>query len=223
MKRSLDYAPCIPLDRKIICVGLNYRKHAEEAGLPVPSYPILFNKYANFLTGHRKKVSLPEVALQVDYEAELGIVIGKKAKNVHEALDYVFGYCSINDMSARDLQMRTSQWLLGKSLDGFCPAGPELVTADEVGNPNELGIRCYVNGELRQNSNTRDMIFYVDEIVSYIDISQYISLEPGDLILTGTPEGVIFGYPDADKIWLKSGDTVTVQIDKLGRLTNMLE
>ncbi|MFD0618618.1 fumarylacetoacetate hydrolase family protein [Paenibacillus sp. GCM10027629] len=218
----LDFAPCIPLDRKVICVGLNYRNHAKEAGLPVPSSPVLFNKFSNALTGHGKKVKLPEVTTQVDYEAELGIVIGKPAKDVtrEEALDFVFGYCCINDLSARDLQNRTSQWLLGKSLDGFCPTGPYLVTADEVGNPNGLGIRCYVNGELRQNSNTKDMIFYVDEIVSYI--SRHISLEPGDLILTGTPEGVMFGYPDDRKEWLKPGDMVTVEVDKLGRLCNEL-
>lgn len=219
-EESLDFSPCIPKDRKIICVGLNYRNHAKEAGLAVPSHPVLFNKFSNALTGHNQEVRLPEAAEQYDYEAELGIVIGKPAKNVsrEEALSYVFGYCCVNDLSARDLQGRTSQWLLGKSLDHFCPIGPYLVTADEVGNPNELGIRCYVNGELRQNSNTRDMIFHVDEIVSYI--SNYITLEPGDLILTGTPEGVMFGYPDDQKMWLKPGDSVTVEIDRLGRLRN---
>ena len=138
-----------------------------------------------------------------------------------DALERVFGYCCVNDLSARDLQNRTSQWLLGKSLDGFAPMGPYLVTADEVGDPNSLGIRLYLNGEIRQNSNTRDMIFPVDEIISYV--SRYMTLEPGDVILTGTPEGVIFGYPDDKKVWLKPGDTVTVEIDRLGALTNRLK
>lgn len=219
---GLEFAPCVPANRKIICVGLNYRKHAEEAKMPIPEYPILFNKYNNALSAHGTPVVLPETAEQFDYEAELGIVMGKRAKAVakDDALDCVFGYCSVNDLSARDLQFRTGQWLLGKSLDGFCPAGPYLVTADEVGNPNELNIQCYVNGEQRQNSNTRDMIFKVDEIISYV--STYITLEPGDLIITGTPEGVIAGYPEDRKQWLKPGDIVSVEIERLGTLTNRL-
>lgn len=219
---GLTYAPCVPANRKIICVGLNYRKHAKEAGMPVPNFPILFNKFNNSLAAHSADLSLPAAAEQFDYEAELGIVIGKRAKAVSkdQALDYVFGYCNANDLSARDLQFRTGQWMLGKSLDDFCPVGPYLVTADEVGNPNELNIRCYVNGELRQNSNTRDMIFQVDEIVSYV--STYITLDPGDLILTGTPEGVISGDPEDRRKWLKTGDVVTVEIDRLGTLTNRL-
>jgi 2-keto-4-pentenoate hydratase/2-oxohepta-3-ene-1,7-dioic acid hydratase in catechol pathway len=219
-EKSLTLGPCMPDPGKIICVGLNYRKHAEESKMAVPKYPILFNKFANTIAAHGDVIDLPTNTNQVDYEAELVIVIGKSGKYIKrkEALNHVFGYCAGNDISARDLQMRTPQWLLGKSCDGFSPLGPYLVTADEVGNPNALNIRTYVNGEVRQNSNTSDMIFHCDEIVSYI--SQYMTLEPGDIILTGTPEGVIFGYPEDKQEWLKDGDEVTIEIEKLGRLTN---
>ncbi|WP_025852764.1 fumarylacetoacetate hydrolase family protein [Paenibacillus ehimensis] len=220
---GLTYGPCVPHPNKIICVGLNYRKHAEETNAPIPQYPILFNKFNNTLTGHGQDVPLPvSVTSKVDYEAELVIVIGKKAKYVSKesALDHVFGYCNVNDLSARDLQMRTQQWLLGKSCDGFSPLGPYLVTADEVGDPNNLSIRCIVNGEVRQNSNTSDMIFHCDEIVSYI--SQHMTLVPGDVILTGTPEGVVLGYPEDKQVYLKDGDIVTIEIEKLGSLTNRM-
>lgn len=222
-EEEINFGPCIPNPSKIICVGLNYRKHAEESNMHVPEYPILFNKFNNTLAAHNNTILLPNKASQVDYEAELGIVIGKKAKYVEreEALSYVLGYCNVNDLSARDLQFRTNQWLLGKCLDGFSPVGPYIVTADEVGNPNELGIRCIVNGELRQNSNTADMIFHCDEIISYI--SQYMTLEPGDIILTGTPEGVVIGYPENQREWLKDGDEVTIEIDELGSLTNRMK
>ncbi len=148
---------------------------------------------------------------------------GKTAKNVEQqdALDYVLGYCNADDISARDLQNRTSQWILGKSCDGFCPIGPYLVTADEVGDPNKLSIRCEVNGEERQNSNTADMIFSCKEIISYI--SKYFTLNPGDIILTGTPQGVICGYPLDRRIYLKSGDIISLEIEKLGKLTNLLQ
>lgn len=219
---KLELGPCVTHPNKIICVGLNYRKHAEETNAPIPQYPILFNKFNNTLTGHGHDVVLPAVSEQVDYECELVIVIGKTAKNVarEEALDYVFGYCNVNDLSARDLQLRTPQWLLGKSCDGFSPVGPYLVTADEVGNPNDLAIRTLVNGEVRQNSNTSDMIFHCDEIVSYI--SRHMTLVPGDIILTGTPEGVVLGYPPEKRVWLKPGDVVTIETEKLGTLTNTM-
>ncbi|MFD1174888.1 fumarylacetoacetate hydrolase family protein [Paenibacillus puldeungensis] len=221
-EEDLQFGPCVTNPGKIICVGLNYRKHAEETGSPIPGSPILFNKFNNTLAGHMEDIALPKPSEKVDYEAELTIVIGKTAKDVskEEALDYVFGYCNANDLSARDLQMRTSQWLLGKSCDGFAPLGPYLVTADEVGDPNNLGIKAMVNGELRQNSNTNDMIFYCDEIVSYI--SQHLTLQPGDVILTGTPEGVVLGYPPEQQVYLKDGDVVTIEIEKLGSLTNRL-
>jgi 2-keto-4-pentenoate hydratase/2-oxohepta-3-ene-1,7-dioic acid hydratase in catechol pathway len=220
---SMEYGPCVTRPSKIICVGLNYKKHAEETNSPIPKYPILFNKFSNTLTSHKSDVPLPiRVSSQVDYEAELVIVIGKTAKYVEKAnaLDHVFGYCNVNDLSARDLQLRTPQWLLGKTCDKFSPLGPYLVTADEVGNPNNLSIQCIVNGEVRQNSNTSDMIFYCDEIVSYI--SQHMTLYPGDIILTGTPEGVVLGYPEDRRVFLKDGDVVTIQIEKLGSLTNRM-
>ncbi|MCK1992931.1 fumarylacetoacetate hydrolase family protein [Peribacillus muralis] len=217
---SINYASCIQSPAKIICVGLNYRKHAIESGMEIPTTPVLFTKYPNTLSGNADVIYLPSESTQVDYEAELGIVIGKRAKNVSEndALDYVFGYCNVNDVSARDLQFRTSQWLLGKSIDGFNPMGPYLVTAEEVGDPNNLSIQCSVNGEVRQNSNTSDMIFSCKEIISYL--SRYMTLEPGDVILTGTPEGVVFGIPAEKQVWLKDGDVVSVEIEKLGVLTN---
>lgn len=220
---AINIGPCITNPSKIICVGLNYKKHAEEANMDVPEYPILFNKFPNTIASHEEEIFLPNNSQQVDYEAELGIIIGKVAKDVsvEDALDYVAGYCNVNDLSARDLQFRTNQWLLGKSLDGFCPVGPYLVTTEEVGDPNKLSIKTIVNGEERQYSNTSDMIFYCDEIVSYI--SNYMTLEPGDLILTGTPEGVISGYPEEKRVWLKDGDEITIKIEKLGELTNKMK
>jgi 2-keto-4-pentenoate hydratase/2-oxohepta-3-ene-1,7-dioic acid hydratase in catechol pathway len=219
-EEQLKLGPCVPNPGKIICVGLNYKKHAEETNAPVPEVPILFNKFSNTIAAQGDEVPLPFNSAMVDYEAELVIVIGKKTKRVpkEEALSHVFGYCIVNDVSARDLQMKTQQWLLGKSCDGFSPLGPYLVSADEVGNPNKLSIRAYLNGEIRQDSNTSDMIFYCDEIVSYI--SQHMTLEPGDIILTGTPEGVILGFPQEKQVWLKDGDIVTIVIEKLGVLTN---
>lgn len=228
-ENELAFGPCVPAPSKIICVGTNYRKHAEESNMPIPTVPILFNKFANTIAAHQEIVPLPFNSKQVDYEAELGIVIGKEAKRVskEEALDYVLGYCNVNDLSARELQFRTHQWLLGKSCDKFSPVGPYLVSADEVGNPNELAIRCIVNGEVRQNSSTSDMIFDCSEIISYI--SQHMTLVPGDLILTGTPEGVVFNGFDGKECqskpnldWLKEGDIVTIEIEKLGSLTNRM-
>lgn len=221
-REGLELSPCVPAPQKIICVGLNYRKHAEETNSPIPKFPILFNKFNNALAAHGDDVPLPKTSTKVDYEAELAIVIGKRAKDVSkdQALDYVLGYCNANDLSARDLQLRTAQWMLGKTCDRFAPLGPVLVTADEVGNPNQLRIRCLVNGEVRQDSNTSDMIFYCDEIVSYI--SQHMTLEPGDVILTGTPEGVVLGYPEDKQVYLKPDDVVTIEIEKLGALTNRM-
>ncbi len=219
---DLQFGPCVTEPKKIICVGLNYRKHAEETKAAIPEFPILFNKFHNTITAHGSEIAIPRTTTRLDYEAELVIVIGKQAKYVprEEALNYVFGYCCVNDLSARDLQLRTPQWMLGKIGDGFSPIGPYLVTADEVGNPNELAIKARVNGELRQNSNTADMIFPCDEIVSYI--SQHLTLVPGDIILTGTPEGVVLGLPKEQRVYLQPGDVVTIEIEKLGSLTNRL-
>ena len=219
-EKSLTFGPCVTEPNKIICVGLNYKKHADETNAPYPEVPILFNKFNNTLTGHNSEIAVPKVTEKLDYEAELVIVMGEKAKDVSkdEALSYIFGYCAVNDLSARDLQMRTHQWLLGKTCDDFSPLGPYLVTADEVGNPNDLAIKSYVNGEIRQNSTTADMIFSCEEIVSYI--SQHMTLVPGDIILTGTPEGVVLGLPPEKQHYLQPGDEVTIEIEKLGSLSN---
>ncbi|MEK0316097.1 fumarylacetoacetate hydrolase family protein [Cohnella sp. 56] len=222
-ERTMSFAPSVPRPGKIVCVGLNYRRHAEETNAAIPGSPILFNKFSNALSAHGQEIAIPtDITSQVDYEAELAIVIGREARRIgrEEALGCVFGYSAANDLSARDLQMRSSQWLLGKSLDGFCPLGPDLVTADEVPDPNGLDIRCIVNGETRQRSNTSDMIFRCDEIISYI--SWHMTLSPGDVILTGTPEGVMLGWPEDRRLYLRPGDIVTVEIERLGSLVNRM-
>ena len=217
---SLTIAPCTPAPSKIICIGLNYRKHAAESSMAVPAVPVVFTKYNNTLVDYGNDVPLGKVGEQFDYEVELGVVIGKKCKDVPKAaaLDYVLGYCVTNDMSCRDLQFRTSQWLMGKSLDYFLPLGKYIVTSDEIPDVQQLELSCMLNGEQRQHSSTSDMIFTVAEIIE--DLSKHMTLEPGDMILTGTPEGVIFGM--AEKNWLKPGDIVTVEIEKLGSTTNKM-
>ncbi len=217
---NLEIGACVSNPSKIICIGLNYRKHAIESGMAIPEVPITFTKYNNTLTGYGNDIPLGAQGEQFDYEVELGVVIGKKCKNVskEDALDYVLGYCVANDLSCRDLQFKTSQWLIGKSLDSFLPLGKYLVTADEIPDPQNLQLTCTLNGELRQNSNTADMIFSVAEIIEFL--SKYMTLEPGDLILTGTPQGVIMGMPE--KKWLKPGDIVKVEIEKLGFSENRM-
>lgn len=219
-EEDIRYAPAIPNAGKVLCVGANYRKHAIESGLAIPEDPIYFAKYSNSLSGHREDIFLPKMAEQVDYEVELVAVIGKPAKNVsvETALDYIFGYAVGNDLSVRELQFRSHQWLYGKAIDGFAPLGPYIVTVDEVPNPQNLNLKCWVNGELRQNSNTEDMIFTTAKLIS--DLSQIMTLLPGDVIYTGTPEGVILGMEE--KNWLKPGDEVVCEIDGLGRLLNKL-
>jgi 2-keto-4-pentenoate hydratase/2-oxohepta-3-ene-1,7-dioic acid hydratase in catechol pathway len=207
---------------KIMCVGLNYRRHAQEVGMQPPRVPPLFNKFTNALASHGCVINLPpkELSTKFDYETELLIVIGKKARNVSEAdaLNYVAGYCTSNDFSARDLQLElpSGQWMIGKTLDNFAPIGPYFVSSDLVGDPNKLKIETRVNGELRQSSNTSDFIFNTQQMVSYI--SKHWTLEPGDIIFTGTPEGVIAGYPKDKQVWLKAGDEVVSSIEKLGEL-----
>jgi len=209
--------PPIPDPDKIICLGLNYRSHAEEAGFSIPTVPILFAKYRNALTGPTSQINLPSTSEQIDYEAELAVVIGKQCKNIPatQALEYVAGYMALNDVSARDLQFRTGQWLSGKTLDTFAPCGPALVI-NEIGDPQSLNISTRVNGQTLQQANTSDMIFSVAETLSYI--SQLMTLEPGDIITTGTPEGV--GFKRNPPIFLCDGDVVEVEIEGIGTLRN---
>lgn len=219
-EEDLQLGPCVPNPGKIVCIGLNYLQHAIESGMAPPAEPVLFSKFNNAVAAPGEVVPLPEGAREYDYEAELVAVIGRRARHVPEAeaLGHVLGYCNGNDVSARDLQMRSGQWLLGKTLDGFLPLGPQLVTADEVADPQDLQVRCWVDGDLRQDSNTSDMIFSVAACISYI--SRHFTLEPGDIISTGTPEGVVLGRPQQD--WLVPGDTVMVEIEGLGRLINTM-
>jgi 2-keto-4-pentenoate hydratase/2-oxohepta-3-ene-1,7-dioic acid hydratase in catechol pathway len=215
---KVSFAPCVSSPEKIVCIGLNYRKHAAETGNPVPKQPILFNKYNTALNCHGGVIAVSkEQAEKFDYEAELVIIIGKQARNVSEAdaRSHIFGYATGNDFTARDLQSRSSQWMLGKSLDGSAPLGPWIVTADQADGDN-LKIECKVNGQVRQSSSTSDMVFNCSQLVSYI--SSYMTLKPGDLIFTGTPEGVISGYPKDKQVWLKSGDKIVTSIEKLGEL-----
>lgn len=216
---EVQHGPVVTHPEKIVCVGLNYRKHAQEIGAPVPKQPVLFNKFNNTLNSHGGAIKLPvEVAKNFDYEVELVMVIGKQAKNVSEAdaLSYVAGYSTGNDFTARDLQLETGgQWMAGKTPDQFAPLGPYLVTADQV-DPDNLKIECRVNGETRQSSNTADFIFNTRQMISYI--SRIITLRPGDIIFTGTPEGVIQGKPKEQRVWLKAGDKVACSIEKLGEL-----
>jgi 2-keto-4-pentenoate hydratase/2-oxohepta-3-ene-1,7-dioic acid hydratase in catechol pathway len=213
------FAPAVPRPGKIICVGLNYRQHARETGNPIPPVPILFNKYNSALLGHRGRVPLPtKVSSQFDYEVELVVVMGRKARDVPEekALSCVFGYANGNDFTARDLMRATSQLMLGKTCDGFAPLGPYVVTADQIADPQNLKLATYVNGEQRQNSSTADMIYSCAQIVSYC--SRHLTLLPGDIIYTGTPQGVILGYPPEKQVWLKAGDKVVTEVEQCGVL-----
>ncbi len=217
---DLQLAPPVPDPQKIICVGLNYADHAAESGAKVGDEPVIFNKFPTALAAHGDPIRLPKVGADVDYEAELVAVIGVGGKNISRgaALDHVAGYACGHDVSARDWQKDKpgGQWLLGKSFDGFAPLGPELVTADEVGNPHELDIRLRLYGQVMQDSNTSQLIFCVDVLVSYI--SQVCTLLPGDLIYTGTPPGV--GMARKPPVLLKAGDVVEVEIEKIGVLRN---
>jgi 2-keto-4-pentenoate hydratase/2-oxohepta-3-ene-1,7-dioic acid hydratase in catechol pathway len=203
---------------KIVGVGLNYRDHAEESGEPVPAEPILFAKFANSVIGPGEAIVVPSAAKQPDYEAELGVVIGRTARtvSVDAALGHVFGYTCLNDVSARDLQLGVSQWTRGKAIDTFLPMGPCVVTADEIEDPQALGIRSELNGETMQSSNTSQMVFGVAELVSFI--SQTLTLSPGDVIATGTPAGV--GWTRTPPVFMQDGDEVSIVIDSIGALTN---
>lgn len=210
----------IPDPPKIVCLGLNYRDHAAESGVAVPSEPILFSKYATALAGHRADIVLPEVSHEVDYEAELVVAIGRGGRHIPQerAMEHIAGYSIGHDVSARDWQLQKpgKQWMVGKTFDTFAPVGPALVTADEVSDPHALGIRLRLNGKTMQDSNTNQLVFRIDYVISYL--SQIFTLETGDLIFTGTPPGV--GMARKPPVWLQPGDVVEVEIDGLGTLRN---
>ena len=216
------FGPCITRPQKIIMLGFNYKRHALETNTPFPKAPVFFNKYNNALLGHEGTLKLPtKVAKKFDYEVELQVIIGKQARDVSEAdaLGYVFGYATGNDFSARDLQMRDgkgSQFMIGKTSDGFMPVGPWLMGSELVGDPQNLKVETRVNGETRQSSNTNDMIFSCAQIIAYA--SSLFTLLPGDLISTGTPEGVILAKPEGQQNWLKPGDRVECSVEKCGEL-----
>jgi 2-keto-4-pentenoate hydratase/2-oxohepta-3-ene-1,7-dioic acid hydratase in catechol pathway len=216
---EVQLGPPLANPSKIICVGLNYHDHCREQGLDVPQRPILFAKFPSAIIGPEDEITWPgDVSQKVDYEAELAVIIGCEGRDIPigEAYHYIAGYTNLNDVSARDVQFADKQWIRGKSFDTFCPLGPYLLTADEVPDPHNLRIRCWVNGELRQDSNTRELIFNVPQLVAYI--SRTCTLLPGDIISTGTPGGVgVFMEPP---VFLKPGDMVEVESDKLGRLRN---
>lgn len=208
----------LPRPGKIICIGLNYRDHAAESNAKLPDVPTVFAKYDNCVIGHGAAIVIPRVTNQVDYEAELAFVIGRRARHIAEedALDYVAGYTIFNDVSARDYQTRTTQWTIGKTFDTFGPMGPALVTADQVADPQALDLRLTIGGELLQSSNTRNMIFSIRYLIAYL--SNVMTLEPGDLISTGTPAGV--GMARQPPRFLRAGDVVQVEIQGLGILRN---
>ena len=208
----------IPRPGKIICIGLNYRDHAAESNAELPAYPTVFAKYASCIIGTGEPIIIPRVTEQVDYEGELAVVIGRRARHVAEAdaLSNVAGYAPFNDVSARDYQMRTSQWTIGKTFDTFGPLGPALVTADEIVDPHNLDLRVSIGDDVLQSSNTRHLIFTIPHLVAYL--SAVMTLEPGDVIATGTPAGV--GAARKPPRWLRPGDVVRVTIDGLGTLEN---
>jgi acylpyruvate hydrolase len=203
---------------KIICLGLNYRDHAEEAGLQPPPTPMFFAKYANSLTGPVDDIVPPSTTQMVDYEAELAVVIGRAGRNIAPAaaLDHVFGAMAFNDVSARDLQLANNLWSGGKAIDTFAPCGPELVSADELGDMQALGLRTRVNGVTVQDGNTSSQIFAIPETIAFL--SQIMTLQPGDIIATGTPAGV--GNSRKPKLFLHAGDVVEVEVDGIGTLRN---
>jgi 2-keto-4-pentenoate hydratase/2-oxohepta-3-ene-1,7-dioic acid hydratase in catechol pathway len=215
---DIIFGPPIPDPDKILCIGLNYREHARESGLEVPPVPVVFAKFRNSLIGPGAAIELPAISQQVDYEGELAVVIGKRCKNVNpdEAPSAVAGYSAFNDVSARDLQLQVSQWTVGKAIDTFAPMGPGLVSAHLVPDPQQLELITRLNGQVVQQSSTADMIFSVAEIISYL--SRSMTLEPGDIIATGTPSGV--GFKREPALFLKPGDVVEVEISSIGLLSN---
>ncbi|MGI4942071.1 MAG: fumarylacetoacetate hydrolase family protein, partial [Janthinobacterium lividum] len=216
--------------RNVFCVGKNYHEHAKEfansgfdtsaaKGELAPDFPVIFTKPASTVVADGAPVlAFSALTEQLDYEAELAVIIGRPGRGISReaALDHVWGYTIVNDVTARDLQQKHRQWFIGKSMDTFCPMGPWAVTADEVGDPADLNVKCWINGELRQDANTRDLIFDIPTIIA--TLAAGITLQPGDVIATGTPAGVGIGFKPPR--FLKPGDTMTISIDKLGTLTN---
>jgi 2-keto-4-pentenoate hydratase/2-oxohepta-3-ene-1,7-dioic acid hydratase in catechol pathway len=211
---------CVPIEHpsKIICVGLNYRDHAIESKMEIPAVPTIFAKFATSVVGPGGNIVLPRNSAKPDYEGEFAFVIGKRGRHVSESAwqDYVFGYTILNDVSARDFQMATTQWMMGKTFDTFAPFGPAIVSADEIADPHALDISTVINGEVMQNSNTRNLIFQVPRLVAHL--SSVFTLEPGDIVSTGTPAGV--GFSRTPPRWLKAGDEVVVRVQGLGELRN---
>ncbi len=221
-RRSEAYwlAP-VPRPGKLICIGLNYRDHAAESNMAIPERPVVFSKFATAVIAPGEAVVLPGTSKQVDYEAELAVVIGRRAKSVgaNRALEYVLGYTAFNDVSARDFQFADGQWQRGKSCDTFAPMGPTIVTADVIPNPHKLAIKLRLNGRTMQDSNTDNLIFGIPQLISFL--SETITLEPGDVIATGTPSGV--GFARKPPVFLKDGDQMEVEIEGLGILNSPVE
>ncbi len=208
----------IPDAEKFICIGLNYRDHAIESGMEIPDTPIVFTKYRNAIIGPGEPIEIPPVSSEVDYEAEFAFVIGKTAKNVAAAdwEEYVFGYTIVNDVSARDYQLATSQWTIGKTFDTFGPTGPSIVSKDEVADPHNLRISLKLNGQVLQDSSTDQLIFRIPDLLEYL--TKVMTLVPGDIISTGTPPGV--GFARKPPVFMKPGDEVIVKVEGLGELRN---
>ncbi len=218
LRRNVRLLAPVPRPGKLICIGLNYRDHAAESNMPIPESPVVFSKFTTAVTGPNEPVMLPAASAKVDYEAELAFVIGRRAKNVtrERAMDYVLGYTMVNDVSARDLQFADGQWQRGKSCDTFAPMGECIVTTDEIPDPHRLAIKLRLNGQTMQDSSTDQLIFGIPELVAFL--SETITLEPGDVVATGTPPGV--GFARKPPVFLKDGDVMEVEVEGLGVLTN---
>ena len=215
---SVKLTAPIPRPPKIICVGLNYRDHAIESNMQIPTVPTIFCKFSTSVIGPGDTIVLPKASTQPDYEAEFAVVIGKGGRHIpaDKWQDHVFGYLNLNDVSARDFQLATTQWVIGKTFDTFCPTGPYIATADEIADPHDLDISLTLNGEVLQSSNTKNLIFRIPELIRHL--SSVFTLEPGDIISTGTPAGV--GFARKPPVYLKKGDTVVVKVQGLGELSN---
>jgi 2-keto-4-pentenoate hydratase/2-oxohepta-3-ene-1,7-dioic acid hydratase in catechol pathway len=216
--RDVTLLAPIPRPPKLICVGLNYRDHAAETKMEIPKVPTIFNKFPNVVIGPGDNIVLPKVSERPDYEAEFAFVIGRGGRHIpaSRAMEHVFGYTIVNDVSARDYQMATSQWLMGKTFDTFAPMGPWIVTADEIADPHSLDISLEIGGERLQSSNTRELIFKIPELIEFI--SKVVTFEPGDVVITGTPAGV--GFARKPPRYLKPGDQVSITVEGIGTLMN---